>query len=284
MPNPNAPNPLLATAGVPTSLPGTAAWWPADFHAFSALHATTVGILVAAMAASCVLGRRWRSQPAEWRLRVFWATFTLAWNVLAAIWYFLPAQFDPVESWPLHVCDIAVWVAPLALLTQTRWLRTVLYFFGIGLSTQAFATPIVEEGPAGTRFWLFWVGHTQIVGSAIYDVVVLGYRPKFRDLLVALAALVAYAAIATPINLGFGVNYGYIGNAEPGRETIVTRLGPWPWRLVPMFGLALGVFVVAWGVWPLVGLISRRGKGVHPGDGEPDADESADGRERSLPR
>ncbi|MEZ6235214.1 MAG: TIGR02206 family membrane protein [Phycisphaerales bacterium] len=252
----------------------TLRWWPSEFQAFSALHAITVGVLALAMAASCVLGRRWRDTPRERRLRVFWGTFTIAWNVLAAIWYFLPRQFDPMESWPLHVCDIAVWVATLALLTQNRWLRTVLYFFGIGLSTQAFATPVVEEGPAGTRFWLFWVGHTQIVGSAIYDVVVLGYRPRFRDLLVGLATLVAYAALVTPINLGFGVNYGYIGDAEPGRETIITRLGPWPWRLVPMFGLAVGVFVVAWGVWPLARLFSRRGRDGPDASDEGHASES----------
>ncbi|MCB9841460.1 MAG: TIGR02206 family membrane protein [Phycisphaeraceae bacterium] len=251
-----------------------APWWPADFQAFSALHALTVAILALGMGASCVLGRRWRGTAREWRLRVFWSTFTITWTVLATVWYFLPRQFDPMESWPLHVCDIAVWVAPLALLTQHRWLRTVLYFFGIGLSTQAFATPVVEEGPAGTRFWLFWVGHTQIVGSAIYDVVVLGYRPRFRDLLVAVGTLIAYAALVTPINLGFGVNYGYIGNAEPARETLVTRLGPWPWRLVPMFGLAVGVFVAAWGVWAVARLFSRRGRGGPDASDEGHASES----------
>lgn len=236
--------------------------WLTEFRAFSMLHLVTVVALAIAMAGSCRLGLKWKGTAPEWRLRLGWSVFTILWNVGALIYYFLPSVYDKMESWPLHVCDLAVWIAPAALLTQGRWLRTLLYFFGIGLSTQAFLTPVVQGGVGGIRFWLFWVGHTQIVGSAIYDVAALGYRPRWRDLLVAVASLVAYAAAITPINLGFGVNYGYIGNATPLKPTVIDRLGPWPWRLVPMMGMALGVFVLAWAVWAIPA--SMRGRKIEP--------------------
>lgn len=238
--------------------------WLTEFRAFSILHLVTVVALAIAMAGSSVLGRRWKDTPSERRLRVGWCVLTIAWNIGALVYFMLPDVFDPTESWPLHVCDLAVWIAPAALLTQRRWLRTLLYFFGIGLSTQAFVTPVVEGGVAGIRYWLFWVGHTQIVGSAIYDVTALGYRPRGRDLLFACGALLAYAACVTPINLAFDLNYGYIGNAHPERPTLIDRLGPWPWRLLPMLGLALGVFVLAWVVWTVPAAI--RGCASESGD------------------
>jgi hypothetical integral membrane protein (TIGR02206 family) len=245
----------MFAAALPVSIPDT--HWLTEFRAFSALHLVTVLILAVAMAGSCTLGVRWKGTKPEWRLRLSWAVFTMCWNVVATAYYLSPGIYEVENSLPLHVCDIAVWVAPLALLTQARWLRTLLYFFGIGLSTQAFVTPVVDEGVAHVRYWLFWVGHTQIVGSAIYDVGVLGYRPRFRDVLVAGGALIAYAAAIMPLNLWLGVNYGYVGNTVPEHPTIIDRLGPWPWRLLPMTGLALGVFVLAWAVWPAAGWVKR---------------------------
>lgn len=246
-----------APAMLTPAAPETATWLT-EFRAFSLLHLATVMVLAAAMAGSSRLGRRWKDTAPEWRLRVGWSAFTIAWNVMALVYFFLPGVYDKRESWPLHVCDLAVWIAPAALLTQRRWLRTLLYFFGIGLSTQAFVTPVVEGGVGGIRYWLFWVGHTQIVGSAVYDVAALGYRPRWRDVLIAAGSLVAYAALVTPINLGFGVNYGYIGNLKPERPTVIDKLGAWPWRLVPMTALALGVFVLSWAVWAVPAWIKGR--------------------------
>ena len=117
--------------------------------------------------------------------------------------------------------------------------------------------------PGGARLGSRAVGWaTQIVGSAIYDVAALGYRPHKRDLLVAIGALLAYAILITPINLGFSLNYGYIGDSRPESPTLIDKLGPWPWRLVPMMGLAFGVFVIAWAVWAIPAWM--RGRNIEP--------------------
>ncbi|MFG0258989.1 MAG: hypothetical protein ACF8LK_01445, partial [Phycisphaerales bacterium JB041] len=147
--------------------------WAAEFHAFTPQHLVTLMVLVGLMAGSCWLGRRWlpgdggpvpspaRGAPRssgpdwEWRFRLVWVCTTVAWQAMAVVWYLLPRNFDWYESLPLHLCDLAAWVAPLALLTQRRWLRSLLYFWGIGLSTQAFFTPVVDGGHGDIRFWLF---------------------------------------------------------------------------------------------------------------------------------
>lgn len=180
----------------------------------------------------------------------------LAHWVAQQAWWNIPARFDAAQSLPLHVCDLNGLVAALALLTGYRCLTAILYFWGLGLSTQAFCTPVVEWGPLVTEFWLFWESHTLIVGAAAYVLLVRRFRPRGRDLLFALGAMIAYVALILPIDLAFGWNYGYVGNTVPDQPTIIDRLGPWPLRLLPMAGLMFLVMVLLWLPWAVA---ARRG-------------------------
>ena len=253
--------------------------WAVEFHAFTPQHLVTLLAFVGLMAGSCWLGRRWLPRDAdgvrvpplargtrpgaggpdwEWRFRLVWIGTTIAWQAMATVWYLLPRNFDWYESLPLHLCDLAAWVAPLALLTQRRWLRSLLYFWGIGLSTQAFFTPVVEGGYGQFSYWLFFVGHTHIVGSAVYDVVVLGYRPRLRDWGVVTVLSLAWIVPVTVFNVLMDVNYGYTGNTAPGGTTLIDYLGPWPWRLGTIFLGAQVLFGVVFVPWVVVG---RRNRG-----------------------
>lgn len=166
-------------------------------------------------------------------------------------WWAIPDRFVWEDSLPLQVCDLTGLIAALALITGRRWLTAILYFWALGLSTQAFFTPIVEWGPLVAEFWIFWESHTLIVGAAAYVLLVRRFRPRVRDLLVAYGALVAYAAIMLPIDLMTGWNYGYIGNAVPDRPTLIDRLGPWPLRLLPMAALTALIMTVLWLPWAI---------------------------------
>jgi hypothetical integral membrane protein (TIGR02206 family) len=233
----------------PTPAPASLGWTEA-FTPFGPFHAIVVLLAIVLVAGSCVLGRRWRGGPFEPRLRSGWIAFTLLWQVGSVIWWVAPMDFNE-DVLPLHVCDIAAWVAPLALWTQARWLRAWLYFWAIGLSTQAFVTPVLRDGLAYPHFWLFWVGHLQIVGSAIYDVAVLGYRPKIRDLAVVITISVVYGVFVMALNLTFGWNYAYIGKGAPDAPTLIDHLGPWPFRVLPLVSLAFGAMALAWLPWAL---------------------------------
>ncbi len=228
--------------------------WLTRFHAFTPMHFLAVTVCFAAMAAASVLGRRWRGTPREERFRRGWGIAVLAYSILTSIWWVLPGNWDLGTSLPLHLCDVSIFIAAGAMLTKQRVLRSLLYFWGIGLSTQAFVTPTLQEGVADWRFWLFWIGHVMIVGSAIYDVAVGMYRPRFRDLVASIAIGVGYIAMLMGINIAFGLNYGYVGETDPSTRTVIQSLGPWPWRVGVMILMAVAVFTVLWAVWP----ISRR--------------------------
>jgi hypothetical integral membrane protein (TIGR02206 family) len=236
--------------------------WLTTFHPFGIMHLITAGTLALCMITAALLGRLWRRKPEtaprERTLRsaIIWSTILFqAWGF---IYYFLPANFNPKESLPLHICDVAAWIAPLALLTQNRLLRITLYYWGIGLSTQAFFTPVVDEGPAHWKFWLFWIGHAQIIGIAIYDCAVLGFRPTWRTCITAIGITMLYVlALLLPINLAMGWNYAYVGNTLPEKPTILDKLGDWPLRVVYMVFIVSSVFAVATIAWPISRRIGR---------------------------
>jgi len=210
------------------------------------------------MIGSCYLGRCWRETPREARLRRIWGWTVLTYQTLYSIWWLMPARLDWKDSLPFQVCDLAAFIAGLAMVTQWRPWRTLLYFWGIGLSTQAFFTPVVNVGPAHSYYWMFWIGHTMIVGSAIYDVVVGGFRPSWRDLRLVVIVSLCYGSVMFAFNLITGFNYAYIGNNTPKAPTLIDKLGPWPWRVLILLLIVISDYIVLWALWPLARTLTGR--------------------------
>lgn len=232
------------------------------FKTFTGPHAVALAVCTVLIAAVVVAGRRLRREPfggartsrdarvrsgilvdpAGQMLGAIGIIMWLSWQ----LWWFAPAQFKWTSSLPLHICDLAGLVAALALMTGSRLLTTVLVFWGLGLSTQAYATPVVRIGPGATEFWIFWESHTFIIGSAVYCIAVRGYRAGVRDLRNIVLVTFAYLGVMLPLDVLTGWNYGYVGNAAPETETLIDKLGPWPWRLVPLALIVNGVYLVVW--------------------------------------
>lgn len=219
-----------------------------------------LGLVVVIAAA----GRKARTDEAERLLRRSIAVFGLAvWVIYNTAWNW--HGVDIYEGLPLQLCDVGGIVAPLALLTLNPWLRATLYFWASTLTTQAFIQPTVTQGPTNLLFWCFWIAHTVIVGCAVYDLVVLRFRPSRADLGRAYAVSAAYLAVVIPVNALIGSNYGYVGNPPPGRAipAFVAMLGPWPGRalfLVVLAGLGFALALLPW----MVRLRDRRPRTVSP--------------------
>ena len=229
------------------------------FESYSALHAAVLGVFAFLTAAFVALGRRWRGTPRGRKLDLAlgWATL-LIWVWMRAF-KILPGRWDPQKALPLHICDWVEGVAPFAIFTSWRPLRAVLYFWALGLSSQAFIQPDLREGPADFSFWVFWVSHASVVGLAVYDVAVRGYRPTWKDYGFAMATLVGYVAVVLPLDLIFGLNYGYVGPGGTGQPSLLDLMGPWPGRLVPIILLVAAVLALMVVPWKIAERV-RRGK------------------------
>ncbi|MEO1128144.1 MAG: TIGR02206 family membrane protein [Planctomycetota bacterium] len=237
------------------------------FQQFTMLHGVSVAACAAATLLIVTVGRRLRPLHE----RRFGVVLALVGFVVAGVnqWWWL--RQGVMEGLPLQICDLSQVLAGIALLWPARLLRTMLYFWAFALSTQAFITPVLEWGPPDPRYWLFWSSHTVIVGYAIYDVAVRGYRPGFRDFLIAFGVTVLYAYAVIPLNLALESNYVYTGPSTPGQPTLIDHLGPWPFRLLPLTALVGCAMLLAWLPWCVVGRLSRKER-TRDADGPREAD------------
>jgi hypothetical integral membrane protein (TIGR02206 family) len=225
------------------------------FQQYSATHALVVGVLVSAIALVCVLGARLRASGPEGcareeRLRTVAACMIFVWMGMETVYYFARG-WDPAVSLPLHFCDIGAWLAPVMLITRARLLRAILYYWTITFTIQAYITPTLVEGPNQWRFYLFWMSHTWIIASGVYDLVVLRFRPTWNDFVRAtLATVLLVLMLIFAVNIPFGLNYGFLGQSKPDRPTIIDALGPWPQRVFIMSFASIAFFAFITALWP----------------------------------
>jgi hypothetical integral membrane protein (TIGR02206 family) len=213
------------------------------FIPYTPLHAVAVLACLLAIAILIIAARRLRGSDAEpafrrafaWACIVFWV-FQNAW--------FHASGIDWMTGLPLHICDLGGLIGPFALLTGNRLLRATLYFWTFALTLQAFIQPALTDGPATSVFWLFFAAHSIVLACALYDLLVLGYRPLWVDLPRVYAFSAVYVAGVVAVNAWLGANYAYLGDPAPPLKIppFVDALGPWPLRAVIVLALAAASF------------------------------------------
>lgn len=213
------------------------------FRAFSATHALAVITLALLIAAWIAIARKTpAAAPTPFERVLAW--INLAIWFAAHLWWIIPPALDLRTTLPLQLCHIAAILASVVLLTRERRARTLVYFWGIGLSTQAILTPSLTDPPDSIWFWGFWQQHGFLLAVALHDYFARGYRPGWSDFRYACLATFAYLLAILPLNLLLGANYGFVGDSTPETPSIVDVLGPWPERLVIIIGLVFVIFLI----------------------------------------
>lgn len=224
------------------------------FKAFSSTHAICVAISLAAWiltarrAGQSVRGNSWDSFAKAFG----WAiVFCAAGSTLFEL---LPARFNKDISLPLHLCDFAWFVGGVALLTGRRVFYALTYFWGFGLSSEAFLTPTLKYGPATFDFWSFWVCHWQILAASILTVGAHKFRPSWADFARTVGITATMLLAATAINLSIETNYWFTAPSKPSSPTVIDLLGEWPLRVVWLSLIVIAIFAAM--TWPFA---RRRG-------------------------
>lgn len=159
----------------------------------------------------------------------------LAWHA----WNWYTGQWIIQTMLPLHLCSVLVWFSALMLLTRSYAIYEFMYFLGIGGAIQALITP--DAGIYGYphfRFFQVIISHGAIVTSAIYMTVVEGYRPYWRSLLKVMVWGNIYMVAIFVVNWMLGSNYLFIAH-KPETPSLIDLLGPWPWYILVLEGIAL---------------------------------------------
>lgn len=234
MPAPQAPHHLdtLATDSHPA--------WFDEFHSFTRFHLVIMLICIVLYAGFVLVGRSLLKRDLldqgtrELRFRRF-----MAWSIIISQAFFFirrltPEHWDLQDSLPMHMCRWTVWIAAWAMWSLNPRARALLLFWGIALSSQAFFSPMITVGASSWAFWIYWINHTQIIGAAVYDIAVLGYRPDRKALYTGMFWGTAYGIFAVGVNALLGTNYTYLGQGTHQAPSLVDKLGPYPIRTVWM--------------------------------------------------
>lgn len=217
------------------------------FSRFSVIHGVVV--LVSIVLAALLIGYG-KKQPSQGRrrlrLRYGWTALLLQ---IAHNTYWIVFREGSGNEWPLHLCDLAGFVAVAAFLTGSRPMGVLLYFWGSALSSLAFVIPVLTAGPATVEFWSFWLSHWVIVAGGVYLVLVERAMPTLRSAIVTALLTIGYGLLMIPVNEAMGTNYAYVARDSPP----AAFLGAWPVPRLVLLGASVAVLVtVAYAAYRLL--------------------------------
>jgi hypothetical integral membrane protein (TIGR02206 family) len=144
-------------------------------------------------------------------------------------------------SLPLELCHWVMIACVIAMYSPNRLAHEIAYFWGLGGTLQAVLTPeVFESFPSWEYIQFFW-GHGAVLLSVVYIMTAKKFRPSPGCVLRMMIAVNVYAAGVGTVNALFGWNYGYLCR-PPLRPSLIDYLGPWPWYILSLEGIALLIF------------------------------------------
>lgn len=213
------------------------------FRPYGLVHALVVLAAVLGWIVVVTRARRLRDGPRERRFCRAMGWFILATNAayVGSLW--LPHTWNVDVSLPLHLCDFAWMACVWAMMRRALLPRWLIYYWGFGLSWQAFLTPPLDEGPTQFRFWAFWLLHWEIVAVALMETIAFRLRPTWRAFAATCAVTFVLYVGVLGVNLLLGTPYFFNGPSDASVEgTPIALLGPWPQRVVWLGFLVMLLF------------------------------------------
>ncbi|MEP7071152.1 MAG: TIGR02206 family membrane protein, partial [Verrucomicrobiota bacterium] len=124
---------------------------------------------------------------------------------------------------PMQMCDWAIVVVIVALLTNHRRWFEVAYFWGIGGTLQALLTPNLQAAFPEFRFLSFFVAHGGIIVAVVYLMLVRRLRPVPASIVRAFLWSEFYFLVTMAVDAWTGVNYGFLLH-KPQAKTLLSLL------------------------------------------------------------
>ena len=134
-------------------------------------------------------------------------------------------------SWPLHLCNTAMFIIPLCLIFKMNRLFNFTLFINVLGAFMAMAIPGKLDGlnAIGTERVSFWVNHYAAFAMPLL-LVALGLfkRPKFKEWVYSVISFVFYFGAVLFINPYFTAKYGGVTDFFfLNDDFVVSKLGRW---------------------------------------------------------
>jgi hypothetical integral membrane protein (TIGR02206 family) len=228
---------------------------PPSFHALNFQHIVTLAFITAA----CVL-IAWRARTEKIRK---WLGYSLGFILIsyAAVSYVQQGMDHALHceySLPLELCNLVSIVCIVSLFRPNQFGTELAYYLGLGGVVQATVTPDLGNGFPSWDFILFFWGHGVTLIAIVFLITGRGFRPRPKSILRMMIVLNAYGLLVGILDAAAGWNYGYLCR-KPLEPSLFDVLGPWPWYLLAVEGIAFLSFLLLDLPWKISGFIRKRG-------------------------
>ncbi|MFB1487619.1 MULTISPECIES: TIGR02206 family membrane protein [unclassified Thiocapsa] len=205
---------------------------------FGLAHMSSVLVIAAVGIGLPLLARRTSSLAAQYRVGLFIAALLIAQEGFH-IWL-LTNHYDRHLSslLPLHLCGLSVLLTAWTLAARSYSAYEIVYFWAWGGTLQALFTPDLDRGFPDPAFIAFFLGHGLVIVGVLYATFVYRFRPRLASIFKSIGVLLLVVAVVAPINLLLGTNYLFLCS-KPEQASLMDYLGPWPWYILSLAGLAV---------------------------------------------
>jgi len=151
-----------------------------------------------------------------------------------------------LTSLPLHLCNFGMIMVGILLITRKQWALDLAYFWALCGASQSLLTPDLHYMFPHPLAVTFFTAHTIEIVGVLYAVIVLKMRPYWSSIPRVFMVTLALAIIVFPINyIHPDANYMFLKFAPVG-GSLIDFLGPWPWYILSLTGVAIVFFVIAY--------------------------------------
>jgi hypothetical integral membrane protein (TIGR02206 family) len=216
-----------------------------DFTLFGLQHISVMLLMVFLSISLPSSAKRYLSEQQKlWGSRIMAITISF-WAMIYVVIKLWLGDFDHRTDLPFDICNLTGLLLPFLMWTPSRKVHEVLYFWILAGTVQGIITPHLVNGFPNYIFFKYWVIHGGLVVYAIYVTVVFDLYPSFKSIGRSFLVLQAYVVFVMVANLILGSNYVYV-LGKPPTASVLDYLGPWPWYLLVVEGLALVIFFLMW--------------------------------------
>lgn len=172
-------------------------------------------------------------------------------EISLTLWLEWTELWTIAHSLPLHLSSLSLFTSVLMLITKNFLLFEFTYFAGFGSATMAMLTPDIKAYTfPHFRYIHFFISHGGIVIACFFMIFVEQFKPTFKSIFRAFLMLNIYTGFIFIVNLMINGNYMYLMH-KPTNPSIVDYLGPWPWYIVSLQGIALATFLLLYAPFSL---------------------------------
>ncbi|HHW66304.1 MAG TPA: TIGR02206 family membrane protein [Epulopiscium sp.] len=215
------------------------------FHAFSYAHLTTIFVIVFLSFMIYQFRERLREDRINQWMRYAMGVALLIQQSLLYLWYHVNGLWSFAVSLPLNLCEAAVLLCIVLLFTGSKRIYEVLYFWSIGVLSAIITPDLNGYNPSHFMFYHFFITHGLVVIAVLFMTFVNGYRPQRSSVGRVMLITNMYMFFVAFINIITGGNYLFL-RQKPVAFSIMDYLGPWPWYILSLEGVALVGFILAY--------------------------------------